>query len=163
MKRNTIIIVTVGIALTLAIGYTLGRGGIRFERAGRAAPSTGQPVLDLGDFESAGEVGRREAKGVVVTQSQENVTHGRSSLKLTYRNNVEAPAFRLEKWFYKERKAQNWSGYEALAFNLYNPQDSQLRFILQIKDKEGSRYKENLYIGSHKTLEWRGAPAPVSG
>ena len=37
MKRNTIIIVTVGIALTLAIGYKLGRGGIRFEREiGRA-------------------------------------------------------------------------------------------------------------------------------
>ena len=54
MKRQTLFMM-VGLLLTLAIGFKLGRGGgLRFDHVERrAAPTNQKPVLILGDFESA--------------------------------------------------------------------------------------------------------------
>lgn len=152
-KKN--VLVSFGVVAALVIGYKMGRGGIRFERAERPAAASKEPVLVFGDFETAGEIGQWQAKGVLVAQSEEHAVHGAHAVKLTFRNTAESPYFKLERWFWKQRAAQNWSVYKSLAFSFYNPQDGPVSLILQIKDKEGARYKEKLHIGPHRKLDWK--------
>ena len=151
------------IAVGIAIGYWVAQQGTvqteqgtpRTERPRATANFGSTPILVLGDFETQDELSRWETKGVVATQSEEHAAHGTHAVKLTYRNVVTDPRFKLEKWFYSERKAQDWSGYQYLAFSLYNPQDHQGRLILSLKDRDGNRYKEKLHVGGKKTLKWR--------
>lgn len=110
----------------------------------RPAPAKGELVL--GDFESDRELdGDWTAYRVKAERVAEHATRGRYSAKLTYLPSDGASAFMIEGAL-RSKRAQDWRRFEKLKFDLYNPASSQIRVILQLKDSNGTRYKEDIYL-----------------
>jgi hypothetical protein len=86
-----------------------------------------------------------EQRGAVATRSEEHATHGRSSARVTF-NAGGSPSFEMEHWFGQEPARGDWRAYGALRFDLFNPQSSVERLVLQLKDKGGHRYKQDLIV-----------------
>jgi len=109
------------------------------------APATSGDVW-FGDFESREDLSKRwKLHDVVATLSDEHVTHGHHSAKVTFQAS-ESPAFKIEGGLDAFPSGTNWSGYTELSFDVYNAQPSQERLILQLKDQDGRRYKEDLML-----------------
>ncbi len=109
-------------------------------------PEEARGDLWFADFESAEEITKHwKTRSVVATPSEEHVTHGKFSAKVTYQQ-AEAPAFQMEDYLSGDRRRRDWRGYETLSFDIYNAQQGQERVILQLKDKDGREYKEDIFI-----------------
>jgi len=137
------------LVIGMMLGYVLARGG----RSSAPTPpraSFGTAVqgeLMLGDFERDEDFSKLwETNGVVVSPSTDYATSGRQAAKLVYRTPPAAPAFMLEDYFGKYRTHADWTGYRYLAFDVFNPDDSAKRLVLQLKDAQGHRYKQNLSV-----------------
>jgi hypothetical protein len=117
-------------------------------KASRATPAAAAPAHGeqwLSDFESEQELAKRwKTRGVVASLSEEHVTHGKTSAKVTF-NPIEAPSFAMEDYV-DERSRRDWRRYDSLHLDLYNPQPAQERIILQLKDKAGRHYKEDIML-----------------
>lgn len=114
-------------------------------REAQGTPSK-EGVLWLSDFEEADELDKRwETRDVEASVSDEHVTHGRTSAKLTYQL-ATGPAFMMED--HLERRYGDWRGYETLDLDLYNASESQQRLILKLKDKNGRSYSEDIFINA---------------
>jgi len=107
--------------------------------------------LWLADFESEEELTTRwKLRDAVATRAEEHATHGRFAAKVTF-TKEEAPAFQMEDYLDSDRQRQDWRGYDAIVFDLYNPQSSQQRVLLQLKDANDHVYKEDIYLSGESS------------
>ncbi|MCM8823074.1 MAG: glycoside hydrolase family 127 protein [Candidatus Omnitrophica bacterium] len=102
-------------------------------------------ILVLSDFEDRKEIERWETIGASISITNKEAIDSNSGELVFYPNN-EASVVKLEKFFDDNPKKSNWSGYEVLVFDVYNPNSSNERIILQIKDKDGRKIKQDLYL-----------------
>ncbi|MCM8773457.1 MAG: glycoside hydrolase family 127 protein [Candidatus Omnitrophica bacterium] len=102
-------------------------------------------ILVLSEFEDRRELERWETLGASINITNKEAIDGNSA-ELVFYPNAEAAVVKLEKFFDDNPKKSNWSGYEVLVFDLYNPNSSNERIILQIKDKDGRKVKQDLYL-----------------
>jgi hypothetical protein len=88
------------------------------------------PERVLFDFESDAELDRLHWKcPVLLSLSDEHVTHGNRSLKLDlYPSNYPGLHPMLED--------NNWRGYKALCFDIYNPEERELSVSVRIDDRK---------------------------
>ncbi|RKY43943.1 MAG: hypothetical protein DRP81_06270, partial [Candidatus Omnitrophota bacterium] len=107
-------------------------------------------VLILSDFEDGRQIKRWDTSGAKIGIVHEKIMGGKGAGELVFYPNKGAAAVKLEDFFEKNRKAANWSAYEVLVFDLYNPNKTKERIILQIKDNKGNRVKRNLYLNPGK-------------
>jgi len=143
------------IVVGLAIGYWLAapRGGrvIQVVKRAKAAvqahvpqPAPAKAELWLGDFESEEELTTQwQARDASVERSEEHATHGRFAAKVTL-TEAQSPALILSDGLAGARR--DWRPYGSLRFDLYNPQGSPQRLILQIKDADDRRFKKELQL-----------------
>lgn len=139
----------------ILIGHILSQGkGKGVDRRTEVGDMFASGELVLGDFESEKEIERWEASGVSAFLSEEHAVRGKHSVRLTYSGD-QNPTFVLEDFFGKNRRTRDWRGYEALVFTLFNPGSSQQRLILQIKDGNSRRYKEDIFVPANNSLSYR--------
>lgn len=93
----------------------------------------------LFDFESDAELDRLHWKcPVLLSLSDEHVTHGNRSLKLElYPSDYPGLNPMLE--------ANDWRGYKALCFDIYNPGEKEIRVSVRIDDQEDHPDYKNRY------------------
>lgn len=100
----------------------------------------------LSDFETDGEHAVRwRAVDAFAERSEDHVRHGRSSAKVTFRRE-ESPKFMMDDYLASSRRRRDWSRYGTLCMDMYNPQPSRERLLLQLKDGRGRLYKEELFL-----------------
>ena len=98
----------------------------------------------LGDFETQEELNAWLGASADLEISDRNAVQGEHSLEVIFLGGVPTSSLMLEDYF-KSRKAKtNWSAYQAFEIHISNPRQAQERLILQIKDKKGLRFKQNL-------------------
>ncbi len=149
----------VGIILILMVGIFLGQRlhfspKQNFEKGTKEEAVFASGELILGDFESEKELDRWEAAGVSAFVAKEHAFRGKYSVKLAYTADKN-PTFILEDFFSKHKKYRDWRGYQTLVFTLFNPGASQQRLILQIKDGQSRRYKEDIFVPANNSLSYR--------
>ncbi len=98
------------------------------------------------DFESVGDFSLWKTEAAYLQVAQENFSEGSHSVKISYHNNTRLSSVTMESYFNSRYALSDWSGYRALAFYLFNPQDTRERIIIQIKDRRGKRFKEDLVM-----------------
>ena len=152
-RIRTVIILCIGVVLGRLItthgGQFVGLLRRHVAKPRWAAPARTGGEAWFGDFESGEDLSKRwKLHDVVATLSDEHVTHGHHSAKVTFQAS-ESPAFKIEGGLEAFPSGTNWSGYTELSFDLYNAQPSQERLILQLKDQDGRRYKEDLMLNGH--------------
>ncbi len=109
--------------------------------------------LMLSDFETPDELQKWRYDGVVLYQSDEFKSSGNQSGKVEFlTGHGDAPKLFLQ--YFPKR----WSNFEALNFEIYNPSESKLRLILQIKDRSGDRFKYNLNL---EPTQWNRFSVPI--
>lgn len=108
-------------------------------------PPAKEPLI-ISDFENEIELGKWEFVNADVELTHEHCSSGASCLKVSYGPGQGASAAKIEKYFSKNKSLTDWSQYEVLKFNIYNPSLKQERLILQIKDTNNNKSKINLTL-----------------
>lgn len=110
--------------------------------------------LVIADFETPEDFKKFEDSNVEVAVSKEYPSSGAYCAKVTFKKS-KSPSFKIEHYFEKDKSLSNWAPYGSFLFDIYNPQDSPQRLILQIKDKSGERYKQDVTIepNAKETIE----------
>ena len=161
MSKREVVIKIDAKLLAVAVGFlALGLFGSRLSHlAGRVLshiphPSlhtlvprpAGPPVEILCDFETEQEGSVWKMRGVKLTRVSEHATHGQWAGRFSYPARQEGPAALIEDALEDHKIRSDWSSYDELAFDVYNPQTHQERLILQVKDAGGGFSKQNLYL-----------------
>jgi len=122
---------------------------MRFARQGKA-----QANLSIADFETPEDFKKFADSNVEIELSKEHASSGAYCAKVNFKKG-KAPSFKIEHYFEKERALSNWAPYGSFLFDIYNPSDAPQRFILQIKDKSGSRFKQDISLepNTKETIE----------
>ncbi|RJP28766.1 MAG: hypothetical protein C4533_02970 [Candidatus Omnitrophota bacterium] len=115
------------------------------ERVIANIPKAKDPLV-ICDFENSADLDKWNASKASVEISEEHPTSGKYSAKLTYEPSGDSSSVRIEKYFEKDRRIVNWSGYEALVFDIYNPNKNAERMILQVRDNSGGKVKIDLHL-----------------
>ncbi len=159
-KRELVIRVDVKTLLLIGACLTIGVLGGRIAQVAkqvlshvphpslhRLLPITRGPALVvLSDFESDDDLHAWKLRGVTIKRAHEHATHGQWAAQLSYPGHEESPAAILNDPFEDHKLPSNWSGYDELSFDLYNPQKQQERMLVQLKDADGDVYKQNLFL-----------------
>lgn len=101
--------------------------------------------FSIADFETPEDFKKFEGSGIEISASGEYPSNGIYSAKVIFKKS-KAPSFKIEHYFEKDRSFSNWAPYGSFLFDIYNPQASTQRFILQIKDKSGEKVKQDIYV-----------------
>ncbi|MDD4899719.1 MAG: hypothetical protein PHG68_03900 [Candidatus Omnitrophica bacterium] len=64
----------------------------------------------------------------------------------TFNPGAQLSGITLQDYFSLSGAVKDWSGYQSLAFDVYNPQASRERIIAQIKDSKGDRAKIDCFL-----------------
>lgn len=107
------------------------------------------------DFEAVTDFSQWKTEAAYLEVSNENASQGKHSMRILYHNNARLSSVRMESYFNSRYAHSDWSGYKALSFYLYNPQESRERIILQIKDRRGKRYKEDLVMDPERGTQFK--------
>ncbi len=144
------------VATTSIPGHPTTRGmaeGRIASRSGSAMPIPlewwGHPasgLVLLGDFESNADVAQWETKGATLARSTLHATHGREAAEVTFQPGSEAPGIVLSKAFRARTLPADWSGFDRLAFDVFNSHGRDIRLIVQVKDQDERRYKQNVTV-----------------
>lgn len=111
-------------------------------------PRATKPLV-ICDFESQDELSKWETAKAKLDLSNEQLIAGKYAAKITFESSSGASLVKLEKYLKNNKSLRNWSAYEALSLDIFNPNPQKERIILQIKDKSENRAKINLYVNPH--------------
>ncbi|MDD5596249.1 MAG: hypothetical protein PHY94_08435, partial [Candidatus Omnitrophica bacterium] len=103
-------------------------------------------TLTLLDFETPADLTKLYLENTKTELSFEHPTSGKSSAKLVYLPANGISSVGIKKYFEKEKKLSDWSHYDILAFDVFNPGSSRERIILQIKDDQNDSVKIGLNL-----------------
>ena len=159
LKKTTIMLVAgiiLGIAFTGISAVVLKKAGPLLIKAKKkleerriANIPKAKKVFILSDFENKNDLEKWDARSAKLDISSENATSGKKSLKMTFQP-AQAPSVGIDKYFGKNAQLSDWSHYEVLSFDIYNPSDKQERIILQIKDTKGYKIKQDIQLRPKK-------------
>ncbi len=114
---------------------------------GRRPPAPGpNDVVVISSFESKEDLNRWEGRSAELSQSTQYATDGRHAGKVTFFADGDLASLVLSKAFRARQLPTDWSGYQQLVFDVYNPQSSDQRLIVQLKDDDERRCKQSLTI-----------------
>ena len=132
---------------------TIEDAGDVFNEAEQKGYSPECGFLMLCDFETSEELQKWRYEDVILYQSNQFVSSGNQSGKVEFLSGRgDAPKLFLQ--YFPKR----WSNFEALNFEIYNPSESKIRVILQIKDRSEKRFKYDLYL---EPKQWNQFSIPI--
>ncbi|MDD5680061.1 MAG: hypothetical protein PHI59_02340, partial [Candidatus Omnitrophica bacterium] len=102
--------------------------------------------LIIADFDDNNEITRWTFVNSKAEQSAEHAVSGNKSFKVNFHPSKEASAVKIEEYFKKDKTVTDWSNYETLHFNIFNPDNGSSRLILQVKDNKGKKTKIDLSL-----------------
>ena len=106
----------------------------------------------LSDFETQREeLIRWHLEDVAAETIAEHAAHGRQALKVTFHSGSRAPALLMDDFLIRDRAHSDWSRYDTLTFDVYNPQPTSERLLLQLRNSSGALYKEEFVIPAEST------------
>lgn len=101
------------------------------------------------DFEKIPPAAWWPSHGVSVAPSSKHATLGKASAKVIFGADG-APAWIIGEGLNEAGLPHDWRAFGELAFDMYNPQSSPERIIVQIKDAGGRLYKEDVVLQPQK-------------
>ena len=108
-------------------------------------PRAKEPLV-ISDFESQLDLEKWNYSAADMELSAEHIKSGKSSAKITFQPSGNASAVKIDKYFEKNTGLANWSSYEVLSFDIFNPNPKTEKMILQIKDQKQRKVKINLEL-----------------
>ena len=108
-------------------------------------PKAKEPLLISG-FEIPDDLNKWGFSSASMELSSEHTASGKYSAKIIYQPSSGASAVKLEKYLEKNRGIANWSGYEILSMDIFNPSSKTEKMILQVKDTKQRKVKINLEL-----------------
>lgn len=117
----------------------------KFRNASKAAQE-----LMIADFEGPEDFKKFGDSNAEVEVSKEFSTKGFYSAKVIFKKS-KSPNFKIEHYFERDKSLANWAPYGSFLFDVHNAQNSPQRFILQIKDTRGNRYKQDISLEPNST------------
>lgn len=103
----------------------------------------------ISDFENERDIRKWDLVSASAVLSNEHATSGKRSLKVTFKP-AQLSSVKIEEYLKKHEKSGDWSRYELLKFDIFNPSRRAERMILQIRDNDGYKIKRNLYLKAKK-------------
>ena len=106
-------------------------------------------ILVISNFETKDDISQWQTKNSRLRQINKFFSEGTNSCSVTFLaedKNVSR--------IYTDNFPKNWSNFEKLKFEIFNPSLQKFRIILQIKDREGKRYKENISLAPESTIHY---------
>lgn len=98
------------------------------------------------DFEQSEDLKAWAVGGAEIELSPRFAAKGKQSARLHYRGGGQISTVYISDYFESRKGLDDWTAYEFLSYYFYNPRKETERLILQVKDKRGNRYKENIHI-----------------
>ena len=108
-------------------------------------PMAEEPLL-LSDYETEEDLGKWEFGNAVGDVSVENSSSGRYSMRIRYLPASESAWAGLKDYLQQDKQFSNWSGYQVLALDIFNPSSERQRMFLQIRDSSGGRLKKEIFL-----------------
>jgi hypothetical protein len=121
------------------------------------ATQPGKPVPEttIADFKSERDLLLIKTRDARIELSPSRLTSGKQSLVIIFSGGVNLSSILIDAPFYDSPNASDWNRFNTLQLTLYSESPNAERLILQIKDKEGKRFKQDFYlpVRSPKNLE----------
>jgi hypothetical protein len=108
-------------------------------------PLAKEPLV-ICDFETPEDLNKWSFSNAKMELTNEYASSGKYAAKIYVRPSSDASGARIDKYFKQNKKITDWSRYEVVSFDLFNPGNTEERVILQIKDMDESRVKINLHL-----------------
>lgn len=105
-------------------------------------------ALKIADFESCNDLMLIKTNNASVELSNLYATSGNNSLCVHFTGKATLSSILIEAPFYEMENASVWDQFSVLQFTMYNYSAEEERIILQIKDKSGARFKQDIYLSS---------------
>ncbi|MBI4430107.1 MAG: glycoside hydrolase family 127 protein [Candidatus Omnitrophica bacterium] len=107
------------------------------------------------NFEKDSDLKGWTMKSAKLEITSSHPSEGRKAGQVSFLGDVEVSSITLEDYFESRRALTNWSSYEFLAFDIFNPQSDSERLILQVKDRDENRFKMNLQCPAAQTYSFK--------
>ncbi len=165
-NKKIIIFILIGFVLGIvfsAIGYSVYRKSKplvkkvfkKIEERRIANIPKAKDILILSDFEDQKDLEKWDFSNASGEFSNEHAASGKSSLKISFQRSRGASSVRIEDYLEKNKRLSDWSRYEVLSFDIFNPSSHEQRMLLQIKDTKGYKIKRKLHLNAkvNNTIE----------
>jgi|GEM_PF-1550656 len=81
-------------------------------------------------------------------------SEGKHAAKIHFYGRTTLAGIRMEEYFDSRYALTNWSGFRAVRFYIYNPENAPIRLIFQLKDAKGKRAKHDLVIPPEQGMDF---------
>ena len=159
LKPNIALISAVAI-IFLVLGVLIGKGGSCARGVTSFVPRAAGLIsankeLILCDFESEKDLAKWKTKSARIEWSPEHASQGKHSGKMTFFGGVQCTNVIMDDYLEGSRSISNWSGFDQLKFDVYNPSSDSQRLILKIKDSNEKAWQRNYYLEPNGNTEVR--------
>ncbi len=96
------------------------------------------------NFEKDSDLKGWTMKSAKLEITSSHKSEGEKAGQITFLGDVQESAIMLEDYFESRKALTNWSKYESLEIDIFNPQADTERLILQVKDHADNRFKMDL-------------------
>lgn len=105
------------------------------------------------DFEAVSDFKIWSIEAADMEMSPAHASSGNYSAQIRFLGNTRMSAVRVEDYFSSRYAFSDWAGFKAFRFHVFNPEAGQLRLILEIKDKKGDHYKQDVIVQGGEGLD----------
>lgn len=160
LKPNFVLVLVVAISC-LVLGILIGKGTKAFQGIAKKMPQavskafTIKPTNELviGNFESEGDFKKWETRSAKFKQSTEYVTEGQFSGEMKFSRTDNFSNIKIEDYFDRTSDISNWSGYNQLRFEIYNPNSNSVKLILKIRGKNKKNWQRKMWLAPNDNTE----------
>lgn len=110
------------------------------------APENTAGTFIFSDFENESDLKNWSLQSATAKISSNHASHGSGALKTLLLGGESVSGILMNHYFEKRGSKTDWSAYQNLEFYIFNPRNNSERLILQIKDKRGNRFKQDLNV-----------------
>jgi hypothetical protein len=109
-------------------------------------PGKPAPETTIAEFASERDLLQIKTKDARIGLTSSHVTSGKHSLVVIFSEGVNLSSILIDAPFIDTPDASDWHRFNTLQLALYSESPAIERLILQIKDKEGKRFKQDLFL-----------------
>ncbi|MBN1688126.1 MAG: hypothetical protein JW893_03425 [Candidatus Omnitrophica bacterium] len=134
-------------------GFSLGSISFMKTFFGKSIPVPGKQKdgsFVLSNFEKESDLKAWRLMSAQVELSDRNTVEGKQSAHVVLMGGEEMSSIQMDDYFESRGAQSDWSDFGLLQFYIFNPRKESDRLILQVKDRNGSRYKQDIFIPGDK-------------
>ncbi|HTL48444.1 MAG TPA: hypothetical protein VL688_10350 [Verrucomicrobiae bacterium] len=101
----------------------------------------------LANFETVNDFKLWTVGGAMIETSTDHPSEGDYGARVTFYGKEKLSGVSIEEYFTSRFGLSDWTPYAAFRFYAYNPNSDTLRMIVQVKDRWGTPYKQEVTLG----------------